>query len=123
MSGGKPEHQVTEKSRGKVTSLKAYGYSNVEIADYLNISDDTLVKHYKEELRTAAIDANEAVADRLWAKAVEQDDIQAQIFWLKTRGRWRTVDKDEQQNTINSDLQKQLMELRVRLEMQNKKEY
>lgn len=121
--GLKPHHTPTDITRAKVASLIAFGNTHVEIAEYLGISDDALVKHYAEELRTAKIEANERVANRLFAKAVEQDDLQAQIFWLKTRARWRTVDKDEQQNTINSDLQKQLAELRVRLEMQNKKEY
>ena len=29
-------------------------------------------------------------------KAVKQEDLSAIIFWLKTRARWRTADKDDE---------------------------
>ena len=45
-------------------------------------------------METAVTKANAQIANKLFHKAVNQDDLQAQIFWLKTRGRWRTADKD-----------------------------
>ena len=37
---------------------------------------------------------NSEVANRLFRKATEQDDLGAMTFWLKTRARWRTKDDD-----------------------------
>jgi len=44
------EHIPTEESRKLVRSLSAVGIRYVDIASKLDISDDTLVKHYKKLL-------------------------------------------------------------------------
>jgi uncharacterized protein YjcR len=41
------EHIPTEETRKLVRSLSAVGIKYVDIAGKLDISDDTLVKHYK----------------------------------------------------------------------------
>lgn len=87
-------YEPTDTNRAEVKALVSFGNTQIEIAKYLNISDETLRIHYRRELDTAAIQANAAVARRLYQKAVEQDDLSAQIFWLKTRGRWRTIDNE-----------------------------
>ena len=64
------------------------------------------------------------VANRLFNKAVEQDDLSAQIFWLKTRGRWRTADREiEDAKNDNERLKQELQELRAELDAKNKKDY
>jgi hypothetical protein len=40
------------------------------------------------------IDANEKVAKSLFKKATEQDDFQAQKFWLQTRAKWKTAESE-----------------------------
>src|SRR3990167_609908 len=96
-------HQPTKKTRAEVAALNSFGNTQEEIASYLDICVDTLYKYYKYELKTAVIKANAKVAQSLYNKAVNQDDLAAQIFWLKTRGRWRTADSlpPNQPNTVS----------------------
>jgi len=88
-------HVPTEITRAEVVALTSFGNTQEEIAAYLKICVDTLVKYYRYELDTAVVRANAQVARKLYNKAVNQDDLSAQIFWLKTRGRWRTADQDD----------------------------
>ena len=88
-------HVPTDKSRAEVAALTSFGNTQEEIAKYLGICVDTLAKYYRHELDSAVIKANAQVARALFDKAVNQDDLSAQIFWLKTRGRWRTADQDD----------------------------
>ena len=94
MAGGKPKHNPTDITKAEVSALVSFGITQEDIALHLNIDRGTLMDYYRRELDTAVTRANAKVANRLYNKAVNQDDLQAQIFWLKTRGRWRTADKD-----------------------------
>jgi len=75
--------------------LVAYGIPHEHIALRIGITHDTLVKHYKYELETGLSNANEQVANVLFSKAVFDKDLGAVIFWLKTRGRWREKDPED----------------------------
>lgn len=86
-------HVPTDITRAEVSALSSFGNTQEEIARYLGICVDTLAKYYRQELDTAVIKANARVARSLYNKAINQDDLAAQIFWLKTRGRWRTADQ------------------------------
>lgn len=88
-------HEPTAVTKAQVSSLTSFGNTQEEIALYLGICVDTLAKYYRRELDTAAIHANAQVANKLYRKAVEQDDLSAQIFWLKTRGKWRTAEQED----------------------------
>lgn len=92
---GNPAHQPTDKTRAEVAALVSFGINHDDIAKHIGISDETLRAHYREELDTALTRANARVANRLYKKAVDDGDIKALIFWLKTRARWREKDKDE----------------------------
>lgn len=120
--GKKPNHIPTQAIRDKITALKAFGNSDEAIAEYFGISHDTLRGHYEKELKTAVIDANEKVANSLFKKATKSKDVQAQIFWLKTRARWRTVDTESLLES-NESLKKELQELKAKLDEKNKKDY
>jgi predicted transcriptional regulator len=97
-------HVPSDKTRAEVAALTSFGNTQEEIASYLGICVDTLAKHYRYELDTAVTKANAAVANKLYRKAVEQDDLSAQIFWLKTRARWRTQDhKDDAAKKSHSE--------------------
>jgi hypothetical protein len=115
-------HNPTEKTRAEVSALSSFGNTQEEIASYLSICVDTLVKYYRRELDTAVIKANAAVAKGLFNKATKQDDLSAQVFWLKTRGRWRTDDTVRLEKD-NAKLEKELEDLRVKLDEQNRKDY
>ena len=101
-------HVPTEKTRAEVSALTSFGNTQEEIASFLGICVDTLVKYYRVEIDTSVIRANANVARALYNKAVNQDDFQAQQFWLKTRGqgKWRTQDKEENKDTSQSVLEK-----------------
>ena len=99
-------HEPTDKTRAEVTALTSFGNTQEEVAMYLGICVDTLAKYYRHELDTAVIRANAQVARALYNKAVNQDDLSAQTFWLKTRGRWRTADQEEQKSADISVLEK-----------------
>lgn len=81
-------HEPTEESRRTVSFMKAAGIRNVDIARCLEIDEKTLVKHYKNELDTSLARANSDIAHSLFQQA-KSGNVAAQIFWLKTRGRWR----------------------------------
>lgn len=89
-----------------VTAMVAYGIPQDDIATCVidpftghHISDVTLRKHFAAEIRTGTVRATAAVAGALYknattgTKAFPGGVPLAQIFWLKTRARWRTADK------------------------------
>jgi transposase len=116
------KHKPTEITRAQVAALKSYGHTQQEIATFLNIARDTLTYYYSREIETAEINANAEVAKRLYAKATKKDDLSAQIFWLKTRARWRTDDVEALVDK-NNELKAELLELRAALDAKNRKEY
>ena len=99
-------HVPTDKTKAEVSALLSFGNTQVEICSYLDISDKTFLKYYAEEIRTAVVRANAGVARKLYNKAMVNDDLQAQIFWLKTRARWRTVDVPEDKQDASDTLTK-----------------
>lgn len=120
--GKGPSHIVTSETKAKVSALKSFGNTEENIAKYLGISHDTLRRHYAKVLDTAVIDANAAVATSLFKKATVSDDVSAQIFWLKTRARWRTADEKKILET-NDQLKEEVRALRAKLDEKNKRDY
>lgn len=88
---GHPPHKPTEKTRAEVLALSSYGTNQHDIANYLGIDTKTLTKWYRAELDVATTKANAAVARSLYRQAVENGNVTAMIFWLKTRGKWREI--------------------------------
>lgn len=113
-------HEPTEKTRGEVKLLSSFGHNQAEISNYLDIDEKTLRKYYRRELDTASMEANAQVAKRLFHKAVVQDDLTAQMFWLKTRARWRERD---QEDTTPAQCLDEVRELRKDLLNKNEREY
>jgi len=119
-------HNPTEVTRAEVCALLSFGNTQQEICDYLGISDKTFLKYYDYEWKTAIVRANANVAKRLYNKAVVQDDLSAQIFWLKTRARWRTADSEHDQKVMdehNAQVKLELKALRDKLDKANIAEY
>lgn len=85
---GRPAHEPTPESRDKVKALSAVGARHEDIALLLEISADTLTKHYRRELDLGRIEANAKMAQTLYRKGLD-GNIVAAIFWLKTRAGWR----------------------------------
>lgn len=82
------EHKPTDDSKKLVRGLSAVGIRYIDIAQKLDINDDTLVKHYKKELEDGRIDANASIGQTLFQQA-KDGNTTAAIFWLKTRAGWK----------------------------------
>lgn len=91
---GRPPHLPNADTRIKVYTLSTVGTRHEDIASVLNISHDTLVKYYKEELDKGRIEANASVAETLFKQAKEGNTT-AMIFWLKSRAKWKETSQHE----------------------------
>src|SRR5688572_31405476 len=74
--------------RRQVEAMAAYGIPETDIARVIGIDPKTLRKHYRDELDMGATKANAQVAGYLF-NAAKNGHVTAQIFWLKTRARWK----------------------------------
>ena len=75
-------HEPNEIERRQVEAMAGFGVPEADIAKVLNIAPKTLRKHYRAELDNAR------VAECLFKQATG-GNVTAQIFWLKTRARWK----------------------------------
>src|SRR3982074_1055058 len=85
---GRRAHQPDPSQRRQVEAMAAYGIPEVDIARVIGIDPKTLRKCYREELDLGETKANAQVAGFLFSNA-RNGNVTAQIFWLKTRGRWK----------------------------------
>jgi hypothetical protein len=90
------QHQPTDEQRKLVKAMSAYGVPQLEICKVISIDPKTLRLHYERELDTATAEANSQVAQSLFSNATKFNNVTAQIFWLKTRGRWKEVAQEVQ---------------------------
>jgi hypothetical protein len=68
--------------------LAAYGIPEPNISRIVGVDPKTLRKYYREELDLGEAKANAQVAGFLFNSA-KNGNVAAQIFWLKTRAKWR----------------------------------
>ena len=100
MHKGTPPFAPTDEQREFVRTLIGLGIRQEDVrllifkADGKPISKPTLEKYFRKELDTGTIKANAKVAEALYRKAT-RGDTTAMIFWLKTRGGWREVNRLE----------------------------
>src|SRR5258708_25598107 len=85
---GRRAHQPDLALRRQVEALAAYGIPEMDISRIVGVDPKTLRKHYREELDLGAAKANAQVAGFLFNSA-RNGNVTAQIFWLKTRARWK----------------------------------
>lgn len=85
---GRRKHVPDAAQRRQVETMAAYGIPADDISRVLGIDAKTLRKHYREELDLGETKANAQVAGFLFA-AAKNGNVTAQIFWLKTRARWK----------------------------------
>ena len=88
--------QPTAKDRQLVEQLSAYGIPQADICAMIinpesgrKIDEQTLANNFRHELDTGTTKANARVAGSLYKNATEGNNVTAQIFWLKTRARWK----------------------------------
>jgi hypothetical protein len=68
--------------------MAAYGLPETDISRVVGVDPKTLRKCYREELDLGTTKANAQVAGFLFNSA-RSGNVTAQIFWLKTRARWK----------------------------------
>jgi hypothetical protein len=85
---GRRAHRPDPSQRRQVEALAAYGIPEADISGVVGIDPKTLRKHYREELDLGETKANAQVAGFLF-NAAKNGHVTAQIFWLKTRAKWR----------------------------------
>src|SRR6516164_4378244 len=79
---------VTEALREKVLHLAGLGVPQNDIAKIVGCAPKTLRKRFREELDRGVAEANAIISGCLFA-AAKGGNTTAQIFWMKTRARWR----------------------------------
>jgi hypothetical protein len=85
---GRRSHKPDPAQRRQVEAMAAYGIPADDISRVVGIDAKTLRKHYRDELDLGETKANAQVAGFLFNSA-RTGNVTAQIFWLKTRARWR----------------------------------
>jgi len=85
---GRRAHKPDPSLRRQVEALAAYVIPETDIGRVVRIDPKTLRKHYREELDLGEAKANAQVAGYLF-NAAKNGNVTAQIFWLKTRAKWR----------------------------------
>lgn len=114
------KHVPTDEKRKIVKDYLSFGMTQESAARAIGVSHDTLLRHYKHEIDTAREEKVVIIADSLFQKA-KNGDVTAQIFFLKTQGRWRTEDKTPTEQ--NEEVKKQIKDLRASLDSQFKKDF
>ena len=79
---------VNDALREKARYLAGLGVPQDDIANIVGCAPKTLRKRFRDELDRGAAEANATIAGSLFL-AAKAGNIAAQIFWLKTRARWR----------------------------------
>jgi hypothetical protein len=87
---GRRAHRPDPSQRRQVEAMAAYGIPEIDISRVIGVDPKTLRKCYREELDLGETKANAQVAGFLF-NAAKNGNVTAQIFWLKTRARWREV--------------------------------
>jgi hypothetical protein len=85
---GRRAHKPDPAQRRQVEAMAAYGIPADDISRVVGIDAKTLRKHYRDELDLGETKANAQIAGFLF-NAAKSGNVTAQIFWLKTRARWR----------------------------------
>ena len=79
---------VNDAVRERVRSFASVGVRQDDIARIIGCDPKTLRKYCRVELNRGMAEANAEIAGHLFATA-KAGNVVAQIFWLKTRARWR----------------------------------
>ena len=85
----RPEFAASDRMRKKVRSLAIQGVPQEVIAGVIECDPKTLRKHFRQELDRGMAEANAKVVGALYRSATRGRSVAAQIFWVKTRMRWR----------------------------------
>ncbi len=90
-------HEPTDEDREMVEAMAAFGVPQADIAKVLRLSENTLRKHYPDELEMGSTKATTKVAANLFKMATGsgREAVTAAIFWMKTRAGWKETSVHE----------------------------
>ncbi len=95
---GRPPHVPTDLSRRQVLMCCSMGMTYPQIGRFLDISDETLAKYYKDELQRGITELNINVVNNLYTIATSTDHKSAAavgMFWAKARLGWKETSRTE----------------------------
>jgi hypothetical protein len=99
--GGRPPHVPTEQTRERVRELAASGARLIDVAIDLDISDQTVMKYYRDDLRRARVKAHAKVGKSIYERAIAGENWAATLY-AKTQMGWREKQKVEvESKTVN----------------------
>lgn len=89
------EHKPTADTRALVAGRKAQGHRNEDIADFFNISTETLAKHYPHEIKNGRVIFMDEVHQALKKRIAEGSDrlITLCLTHVSNPNGWRSADK------------------------------
>jgi predicted transcriptional regulator len=88
-------HEPSPESRAQAEDLAGYGLTHEQIAHVLGVSQDTVERHYTDELEAGLALALATVAKTAYQMATSGDEPAMTMFWLKTRAKWKEVQHHE----------------------------
>ncbi len=94
---GRPAFEVTDEQRMQVKTLAGYGLNQNQIASILEITRQTLAKHFSVELEKGKSLALAQAASSLFNN-IKKGKEASIFFYLKTQGGWR----EQQQQPDNA---------------------
>lgn len=117
---GRYHGQPTDQERQIIYSYACYGASDEDIRTIMGMANETLYRHFSEELKEGRATAKSKIAQRLYQIAIGKDEMKndkgeviqearkpnlsALIFLAKTRLGWREVQVIES-NEIKTNVQ------------------
>ena len=105
---GRPRIKFTEEDLLQVEEASGRGLTNQQLADFLGVSLITIRRNrknndlFEHHIRQGRAKALKEVSNALYNNAINENNVQAQIFFLKNRGeegQWS--EKNEQNLQIN----------------------
>jgi hypothetical protein len=72
-----------------VKTMAGFGTPQADIALVMDMAPQTLRKHFRQELKWGAIEADMQVKNAMFKMASSGKYPAASMFWLKTRCQWR----------------------------------
>lgn len=100
-------HVPTLETKAKIIGFSCAGFTQEQMAKYLKISVDTLVKYYSDELDQAKMEKISQISSNVYKQAMEGNEKMAE-FVLKTQGRWSYAKppEDDKKSTTDTLLEK-----------------